>query len=515
MGDLRRNPGRAALRVFLAATTLALLTAGVFVAPLAATDEIATSIEITAIEADTPAAFIPTTFRMYAHTSAVTEPAPCGTVRILETTTGSPVEIGTIDYPCNYGLIFTYTHQAGFGLGTHTFKAVWEITPDIWADSESPPVEHTVTKVDSFVALSALSDTTVETHNPITFEAPIGAYTNAFYQDATVTFWRSDSATPVCTMAAAPTNQHHCTMTFSTPGSYSITAVYTGNTWVNGSTSPVVNVTALADTVHASAVGLQYTTFYPYRDGYKDTVAIKGTRNEPIAVTIKVYSPSGTLRKSVSIGVGTGAYSYAWNGRNSAGTWYAEGKYKVVQTLKDAAGTTKVVTSYVTLSKKRIYTYTKTVSRLGSSLSAWGRTSGASVTVNRTSGWAKLYVSTPWYDEAAAGWELTLPSATIYKSFYVRIYGRHYGPMVGNTQIGAQNFSTCAYVAGGTWYESCGSGWKQIASTSGTTLYYYRSSGLSSSYRSGTKVRVMVTSTYGTTLVYKAQVVVTYGILKY
>jgi hypothetical protein len=86
---------------------------------------------------------------------------------------------------------------------------------------------------------------------------------------------------------------------------------------------------------------------------------------------------------------------------------------------------------------------------------------------------------------------------------------------MAETNLGSQNFSTCGYVAVATWYESCFDTWRGLPSTSGTTLYYYRTASLSGVHRSGNRVRIMVSSYYGTTYVYKAQVVITYGILKY
>lgn len=90
------------------------------------------------------------------------------------------------------------------------------------------------------------------------------------------------------------------------------------------------------------------------------------------------------------------------------------------------------------------------------------------------------------------------------------------------TSLGSQNLSKCAYSSTATWSDSCFDAWKAIPSTTGTTLYLpdgksveYRTASLSSAHRYGTKVRLMVGSSGGTTYIYKAYVVVTYGILKY
>ena len=48
------------------------------------------------------------------------------------------------------------------------------------------------------------------------------------------------------------------------------------------------------------------------------------------------------------------------------------GKYKVVQKLVDTAGTTKSFTAYVNLSTKKLVTVTKTITKNGSALAAFG-----------------------------------------------------------------------------------------------------------------------------------------------
>ena len=51
--------------------------------------------------------------------------------------------------------------------------------------------------------------------------------------------------------------------------------------------------------VAVSGVGVAYSTFYPYKDNYRDTVAIRGTLLEPASVTIKVYSSTGRKVRSL------------------------------------------------------------------------------------------------------------------------------------------------------------------------------------------------------------------------
>lgn len=440
---------------------------------------------------------------------------PLGSVEFYDVTGATPVLLGTSSLVSfSSGVSKAVLHTSVFDIGTRKVRAKY-IGPDpIRAGSQSTDTTLQVNKATTSIDIGLGSAPPVETNHSFVLQSNIFAPNDQWATSATVTFRRVGVSTPLCTVAANPAGATTCTVPAQPAGAWQFTATYSGNTRNLGATSTTLNLTVVADTVHATGVGTQYTTFYPVTDTYRDTVGIKGTRDEPISVTAKIYSPAGTLLKTVSFASATGAYNYNWNGRNSSGTIYSEGKYKVVQTLKDAAGITKTVTSYVTLSKKKLITYTKTITKLGSSVAAKGSANGGTVTLNTTSGYAKLYAPTAFTSWAGAGWEITIPSATIYKWMYVKVYGRHSG-IVGETRVGAQNFSTCAYVAAATWYDSCFASWGTINSTSGTTLYYYRTPGLTSSYRSGTKVRVLVTSTGGTTYIYKAQVVVQYQVLGY
>jgi hypothetical protein len=223
---------------------------------------------------------------------------------------------------------------------------------------------------------------------------------------------------------------------------------------------------------------VQYGTFYPYKDGYRDTVAIRGTRQEPASVAIRVYSPTGKLVKSVSIASAAGKYSYGWTGRNSSGTILAAGKYKVVQTLTDAAGARKVVTSYTTLSKKRLYTYTKTLTKDYSQAS------------KKTSSWV--------------AWSFSLPSATVYKKLVFSIYGRD---IFGSGGFGPHDFTYCG---SSYWHPDCAWPWRTFP----ITVSWKSVTGSTTYDRSGRSVRLYAWGGSGDTRIKYGRVKVTYAILK-
>jgi hypothetical protein len=121
-------------------------------------------------------------------------------------------------------------------------------------------------------------------------------------------------------------------------------------------------VTGPDTTVEALGVGISPTTFYPVKDGYLDTLAIRGTLAEPASVGVEIYSVStGTKVRNLAIGRAAGPYSLSWNGRNVGGTLQPAGKYKVVQTLRDDAGNVLTSASVVTLSRQQMYYYSATV----------------------------------------------------------------------------------------------------------------------------------------------------------
>jgi hypothetical protein len=353
---------------------------------------------------------------------------------------------------------------------------------------------------------------TTELHSAFTLIAQTQSGTDE--PNGTISFYKVGNATALCTLPIRSQDQRECTVQATALGTFGYYAVYTGGPTVSGSTSNTFNVTVTADTVHARSIVTQYTTFYPVTDTYRDTVKVSGIRDELISGTVKFHSPAGTLFKTVSIASGIGAFSYTWNGRNSAGTIYPEGKYKIIVTLKDAFNTTKTVTSYVTLSKKRLIWHSGTVTKKGSSFTASGHYGGGTVAVNTTSGYVRLRAPLVYTDWAGAGWELTLPTAVSYKGITVRVYAKHAWIAGPATRLGSQSFTRCAYVATGEWSESCFDTWKDVGNSSGS-LAWYSTSTLTSAHRSGTKVRLMVSCPGGTTYVYKARVAFQYATLGY
>ena len=221
----------------------------------------------------------------------------------------------------------------------------------------------------------------------------------------------------------------------SSAGSYHFKAVYSGNTVLAGSESDPATggITVDPDSVEAHAVGVSAGSIYPVKDNYRDTVTLSGNRDELIAVTISVYNSNNKRVRLATKSSATGAYSYVWNGRDSKGAVLPAGKYRIVQKLVDAFATTKSFTAYVNLSTKKLVTVTKSITKNGSALAAFGGKVAKSGTSVRLKGGSSA---------ALAGWQFKIPTAVVYKSlsFRVNASARLSAPA---SIIAMQNFNLC------------------------------------------------------------------------
>lgn len=265
------------------------------------------------------------------------------------------------------------------------------------------------------------------------------------------------------------------------------------------------SITIKPNLVDATAVTIGLTTFYPVVDTWKDTLPITGTRKETASVAIRIYNSSNVLVRALSVVSGTGAYATKWDGKGLNGLIVPAGTYTVKQKLTDAHGATLTVTSTVTVSLKKLYYTTTTISKLASTFTAAGHY-GTGSTLTRSDG--SVSISAPKAgDWAGIGWEFSLPTATMYKAVSFGVYGTTNIPPA---RFGAQNFAVCAYGAS-TWYDSCFDHFNYVA----FSLAWASTTLSATANVSGHYVRGMVSTGYlGTARIYKVRVVVTYGVLK-
>jgi flagellar hook assembly protein FlgD len=367
----------------------------------------------------------------------------------------------------------------------------------------------TVAAADPSTTTLSVVEASPQANHPLTLVAVVDPATTGWDTDATFDFTDTDAALVICDdKSADPGNATQCVINFPTAGTHHYTATYSGNTVLDTSTSVEIEVVVAPDTVDATNVGRNLSTFYPVKDGYRDTVTISGNRQELIKVTIRIYNAGNTKVKQVTKTEGVGHYAYSWNGRNAAGTILAAGKYKIVQTLVDHFGTTKAFTSYVYLSKKKLVTKSTYVTKSGANATVTGYDGTGSVAKSTTGGILRLKAGNAF---AGAGWQFVLPSATIYKSIAFQLEAK--APFaVPPTQIAVQNFVWCAR-SGPPWNTACFNHVKNIGNSSGS-LKWYSTSGNVSSNRDGRYVRGLVYVQHGTVYVYKVRIKVTYQVLQ-
>ena len=207
-------------------------------------------------------------------------------------------------------------------------------------------------------------------------------------------------------------------------GEHQVEAIYPGNDDY-ARASATTTFTVLPDgSIDAYGIGLSRSTFYPYKDGYYDTITIKGTRGEKIAVTAKVYNSSGKVVRSLWATGATGPYAIEWNGRYSSGTQVPAGKYRVVQALKDTTGHVMTVTKYVNVSSKRLYWYSKTLTKYGDSYCCAVVDDG-DLSTRDSAFYRGLLVDGNQYGSSAyVGYAFFLVPATRYGNFSFKVLGR-------------------------------------------------------------------------------------------
>ena len=277
-------------------------------------------------------------------------------------------------------------------------------------------------------------------------------------------------------------------------GSHSVSATYTpdpsGARYFAAGASAALTKTVIANTVAATGVGVSAGSIYPVVDAWLDAVAIRGTRLEPLSVSITVYSPAGAKVRATAYALAGTAYSYDWNGRTAAGTILAAGKYRVVQVLADAYGARATYTSYVTLSQQRMTWYTKTVA-----VAAGPRNYQARSTADTTVLSAPSTTSTTPLVMAnatgiptwvAAGYQFTLPAASTYTSLSFQASGSWTGATAPKIGLIPWN--------GGDWGSMYSLARTRTALGTTATAFYAQTLTNLSGIRSGRSVRAAIDS---------------------
>jgi hypothetical protein len=310
-------------------------------------------------------------------------------------------------------------------------------------------------------------------------------------------------------LATGPAPTFNASLSNLPLGTHELSAHYSGDGNYRPGHSRSLYVTVRQNQLEAAGIGTSTTNIYPVVDGYRDTVAIRGNRLEPISLVARVFSPSGSLVSSQSVARGTGSYSLTWNGRTASGALLPAGHYRVDQALTDSEGLRRVFSTTVYLSWRKLVDRTVYLNQKGYDAVAEGSLGTGSVAYSNSSQWARLIAGSDGW--AGVGYEFVLPEAIAYRSIQFQVQSK--GPRsVPPNVIGMQNFTLCAR-GDNDWDETCFDKWAGIGNST-QSLAWFISSGAPSANRSGRYVRGMVSQNFGTTYVYNVRVRVVYAVLQ-
>jgi hypothetical protein len=405
-----------------------------------------------------------------------------GSVAVYETTGESEVLVGSgnLAYAANPHWNTATINVPSISAGTHTYEARFPGTSTLAA--ETVELSMTAGKQETWSDLDFIPNPIFHTQQPVARVA-LGNFRLDAEPDlpdptGTLTIKAYPGGAVITSAVATTWGHQEVLLPLQQPGTYSFTVTYSGDVNFQATTSEPESLTVKTDTVKVEDVGVEYTTFYPYNDGYRDTVAIGGTRIENATVAISIYNPDGKRIKTVDIELNAGAWSWAWNGRKASGEMYAAGKYKVVQVITDEANLEKKVTNYVTLSHKRIVMKTATL------------TKDHTEVAKKTQSWL--------------AWNFKLPEAAVYTKLVFSIYGRD---NFGGGGFGGHDYTECG---GGTIHPDCVTRWRTFP----TSFKWKSVTGNVTEDRSGRSVRLYAWGGFGDTRISKGRVTVTYGVLR-
>jgi hypothetical protein len=432
-----------------------------------------------------------------------------GNVEFHETTGGGDVLLGTgaLSYVGNPHWNQATYAVAGLTAGAHTYEARYAGTTTLAAATATtgatagPQRAIPYLEVSPNPVLNTAHATATVTHIPQWKDLQNGTLPDP---TGTVSLKRVSTGAIIATQPVTGVGPYSFEVPIYPTGTVALVATYSGDADYDAESGNPVDLVIQSDVVEATGVGIAYPTFYPVTDGYRDSVAAKGVRNEPASVAIKVYNSANKVVRTLSVATGSGAYSAAWNGRTSTGTLLPAGTYKIRQTLTDGKGIHLVVDKSVALSWKKLVYATTTITKYADAASSVGY-EGSGYAVKYADHSVKAFAAGGW---VGIGWQLALPTATTYKSLSIGMYGTSGTPIA---HFGSQNFSWCAYSS--LWYEGCFDHMTAMRSTSAGLGWASRA--ISPTYnRYGRTVRINFSQTSGSARIYKVRVVVTYGILK-
>jgi hypothetical protein len=397
----------------------------------------------------------PVTFGSSVTLTATVTPNPAGgTITWTDTlVVGTAIGVSPVDAGTGVATI-TVTLDPG----PHGIQAAFGGSPGFAPSSSTPLFVPVVSGGTPTVTTLAASTPAVEEHAPVTLTATV-----APPFEGTMLF--VDGAAVLGNGSIDPdTGTASLKVGLVGVGDHQLMGMAFGDSVNAGSLSAPVTVTVTPDVqVLASGIGLSATTFYPYKDGYRDTVQARGTLGEPATIAISIYSPAGKLVRKAAVGLRSGSYAWDWNGRNTSGSLLPAARYRVVQVATDTRRHSLTTTNYVTLSMKRLVWKTASITRNGEDFDYWKASTWAEVSFVYSKYTRGVYLFGNINDEQAwVEYDFKLPSAVKYGKLTWAVLGAHpfWSVNTGPAVISMWNFAADEEDAGA--YTGLGYGWYLI-----------------------------------------------------
>lgn len=369
-------------------------------------------------------------------------PAPPGqSVTIRASVTGIPRAQGTLQLqssPDGFawtnvgGLVAVIASGAWIGAtfqvalpvtaGSVRYRAAYTSSDPNLGGSISPELVQVIEKAPALVAITSLP-AAWEATVPVVLRATVRAAAKSVtaIPGGSVTFSIDGGPAQAIALVGGVADLPATTLA---EGPHTVTVTYGGDaTFLPGATSSITQVVA-ANVVNASGVGVSDTAIYPVRDSWRDTITVRGTREEPLAVSIRIYRPDGRLLLARSLPVAAGSYAFTWDGR-SGGVILPAGKYRIVQALTDVStrpALTRTWTSVVGLSRKRM-TWRIAILEVAPGARNYRFSSGQGVGAASASSKEPLLLAGDVGGWPAVGYELTLPKASAYREVRFQVRG--------------------------------------------------------------------------------------------
>jgi len=357
-------------------------------------------------------------------TSDVTGSPACTTAATLV----SPA--GTYAITCSIGTLASATYSFAFVPGTLT-----------------------IVRGASSVTLSTTT-TVFETSTPVTYTALVEPEVEGALPTGSLDFVIDGVAQPAIPLDAG--GRGSVTVTWATPGVKSVDVSYAGDGSFAAPGTATAAPSVVANTARAKGVGVSAATFYPIVDGWRDAVTARGTRLEPLSVTITVKNALGGVVRTFAVPKAEGPYAWSWNGRRSNGSALPAGRYAIVQTLTDPYGSRPraVTTSNVTISLRKI-SWSRVVVVPGPGPRCFQFSTGDGVGAYSCGSTGTLRIAGPAGGWPGVGYQFRLPPASGYRSIRIELLGTSTGrrPTVGFHD----------WTLGSAWGQLYRPGWRRTA----------------------------------------------------